>query len=408
MSESAARMTQQTICLTDTDSGIWHDAFSLTAEQGTKLAGSDSWAITKQTLRGGRSDGVDVVELDNGLLSVSVLPTRGMGLWKGRHGDLPLGWNSPVRRPVHPSFMDLTERSGLGWLTGFNEWMCRCGLSSHGAPGLDSAIDNNGNPIETPLTLHGKIACLPAHHVEVTVDPAAADGRGSLSVTGVVDETMMFGPALQLRSTLRTVAGSSTLEITDEITNTGGQPTELELLYHTNFGRPFLEEGACFAAPVAQVAPVNARAAEDVATWTRYRGPQAGYVEQCYFVDLLGDDDRASLAVLHNSAASCGVRLDFSLRELPHFTLWKNTQAEADGCVTGLEPGTSFPNHRRKEREQGRVISLEPAQTYTARLGITVLADSEAVAASLADVARLQASAEPHVHSQPLPDFPLK
>lgn len=401
-------MDQQTTILTDTAAGIWHDSLELSSEHSGPLAGSSHWSIKKRTLRGGRSHGVDVVELHNGVMSVSVLPTRGMGLWKGQHGNLPLGWNSPVTLPVNPAYMDLTERNGLGWLTGFNEWMCRCGLSSHGAPGLDSAIDNNGNPIETSLTLHGKIACVPAHYVEVSVDPAGGDGRGVLRVTGVVDETMMFGPCLQLRSTVELEAGSSALKITDEVTCTGGQNTEMELLYHTNFGQPFLEQGSRFAAPVREVAPVNGRAAEGIDNWTEYAGPVPGYVEQCYFVDLAGREDGASLAMLHNAEASRGVRLDFNLRELPHFTLWKNTQAEADGCVTGLEPGTSFPNHRRTEREHGRIISLAPGDTYRTQLALTVLDSSEAVAASLADVRQIQDSVELRTHRQPEPGFPLR
>ena len=46
------------------------------------------------------------------------------------------------------------------------------------------------------------------------------------------------------------------------------------------------------------------------------------------------------------------------LEELPCFTLWKNTAAEADGYVTGLEPGTNFPNLRSFERFVGENWNL--------------------------------------------------
>ena len=98
---------------------------------------SASWRITKRTLRGGLSSGVDVVEVDNGRLKVAILPTRGMGIWKAWMDGFELGWKSPVRGPVHPAFVPIGEPSGLGWLSGFDELMCRCGLHSNGAPDFD-------------------------------------------------------------------------------------------------------------------------------------------------------------------------------------------------------------------------------------------------------------------------------
>jgi len=73
---------------------------------GLLLAGSDQWSITTRTLRGGVSEGVEVIDLCNGPLTVSVLPTRGMGVWKAQYKELRLGWDSPVQRPVHPQFVD--------------------------------------------------------------------------------------------------------------------------------------------------------------------------------------------------------------------------------------------------------------------------------------------------------------
>ena len=57
---------------------------------------------------------------------------------------------------------------------------------------------------------------------------------------------------------LETAAGSNRLTIIDEITNLAGVPGELELLYHTNMGRPFLEPGARFVAPIVAVVPRDA------------------------------------------------------------------------------------------------------------------------------------------------------
>ena len=65
-------MSESTV-LTDVENGEFQESCRISAGNGS---------IFKTTLRGGLSEGVDLVELHNGDLSISVLPTRGMGIWK--------------------------------------------------------------------------------------------------------------------------------------------------------------------------------------------------------------------------------------------------------------------------------------------------------------------------------------
>src|SRR5438132_973586 len=128
--------------LTDAVHDLWLDHF---ATGNDRLAvGPGEWSIRKRTLHGGLRDGVDLIEIDNGALSYSILPTRGMGLWQGQYRGHHLGWRSPLRGPVHPRHVEESGRGGLGWLAGFDEWLCRCGLSSNGPPGMDVHTDRNG------------------------------------------------------------------------------------------------------------------------------------------------------------------------------------------------------------------------------------------------------------------------
>ncbi len=395
-------MTSKTTVLTDLGEGIWIDAFELRESADLRLGAGSGWSIRKRTLRGGVSDGVDVVELDNGALSVSILPTRGMGLWRGRFRDVEVGWQSPVKRPVNPAFVELHDRNGLGWLAGFNELLCRCGLSSNGPPGVDSIVDVAGNCNETPLTLHGKIANTPAHRVEIRADFA---GAGLLSVRGEVDEASMFGTALRLSTTYETAPGSNRLTIRDEVRNLSARPLEVQLLYHTNVGRPFLDEGARLVLPIRQAAPRDPRAAEDVATWQTYRGPTPGYAEQCYYAELIGDDRDETTVLLRNAAGDRGLSVEYGIRTLPCFTVWKCTQAEADGYVTGLEPATNYPNFKAFERSQGRVVTLRPQQTYATQLALAVQTTAAEVSAVERRISELQNRAHPIVHNRPLASF---
>ena len=366
-----------------------------------KLPGNHDWAIRWTLLEDGISAGVEVFELKNGPLTVSVSPTRGMGIWKAEFKGVPLGWESPVRRLAHPRFVDLKSRNGLGWLDGFNEMLCRCGMASNGPPGNDPGAKS---PVESDLTLHGRIANIPAHDREIDVE----EETSTLRITGIVDECTMFGPQLRLESTLRTVVGSNSFEVLDEVTNLGGAPAEFEMLYHNNFGEPFLGEGSKLLCPSAEVAPRNERAAEGIATHADYLGPTPGYTEQVYFHRLLADAAGETVAMLRNAAGDLGLSLRFSTRQLPCFTVWKCTQSERDGYVTGLEPGTNFPNHKSFERQMGRVISLEPGQTYAMQLKFAVHTTKSEVAAVEQEIAQLQSRQATVVHQQPMPGWSVE
>lgn len=365
---------------------------------GLRLAGSDDWRIESRTLRGGVSENVHVVELDNGGLKVAVLPTRGMGVWKAQLGETPIGWTSPVRRPVHPRHVELTARNGLGWLDGFNELICRCGLAFNGPPGQDEGARS---PIESHLTLHGRIANTPAHSVEVSVE---ADTE-SLSVTGIVDETTMFGPQLRMTSTISTRAGSNSFSLSDVIENTGATGAELQLLYHTNVGPPFLEAGSSVLCPARTVVPRDARAAEGIDEFASYLGPTTGYAEQVYYFDPIADAANESLVLLRNGAGDLGLSVHFDRERLPCLSVWKCTQAEADGYVTGLEPATNYPNFKSFERQQRRVVTLGPGEQFRSWLRLEVHSTASALADVQERISALQIRSGPEVRREPVLPF---
>ena len=339
----------------------------------------------------GLSQGVTTVELDNGPLRVTVVPTRGMGLWRLECNGQNLGWQSPVRGPVHPALVPLVEPSGLGWLDGFDEFMVRCGLESNGAP----EFDDDGR---LAYPLHGRIANRPAYHVELQ----AADG--ALRLVGKVEETRFHFLKLRLTSTLTIRPGATGIELSDTVENLSASPAETQMLYHVNFGPPLLDAGAQVVLPAAAVVPRNAHAAADVATWNSYAAPQAGYEEQVYFCQLRGDDQGRSRALLKNAHGTLGASLRFDIAELPCFTIWKNTTALEDGCVTGLEPGTNFPNPRGFEGEKGRVRKLAPHASVSYQLGIDCHPNESSVRAAEQQIAALQGE-PPTIASAPLPDW---
>lgn len=358
---------------------------------------SPPWSLTWRTLRGGRQEGVALVAIESDALALTVSPTRGMSIVDGRAGDVRLGWGSPVKEIVHPSTIDLGRRGGLGWLEGFNEWLVRCGLESAGAPDRDVLTNNQGERIETELTLHGRIANLPASEVELVCERAPPF---AVRLRGRVDERQMFGPQLELWTEIAFVPGRSGFRVTDTVTNRGGAPQELQLIYHVNFGPPLLGDGARLHAPLARVTPINARAAAAIDGYAHLGGPVAGFVEEVFcLAPKAGDDGRTRVALV-NPAGDRAAVMSYGLAELPCLTLWKQTGALADGYVVGIEPGTSFPRPRRIERERGHVPVLAPGASRTFAVEYAFPKNRRQVAAALAAIARLQGAA-PRVDRAP-------
>jgi Domain of unknown function (DUF4432) len=389
--------------LTDVAHDLWVESFAMTGSDAG-LPASGPWSVVKRRLRGGRRDGVDLIQVDNGALAVSVVPTRGMGIWKGQFGGRRLGWDSPIADgPVHPGFVNPLDGGGLGWLEGFDELLARCGLETNGAPYEVRTVLPDGSESHTTYPLHGKVANLPAHFVAVHV---AEEPPHAITVEGHVDEARPFGPRLRMVARLTTTPGSNRLVVRDEFTNLGDSPAEMVVLYHWNFGPPHLDPGARLVAPVRTVAPRDPRAAEGIGHYDVYGGAEPGFAEQVYYLELLGlGEEGRSLAMLRNAAGEEAVVLRFRTTQLPAFTLWKCTRGPQEGYVTGLEPATNYPNPTPIEKARGRVVTLAPEQTFVVETALEVLDTRQAVAEVEEEVGALQSQGAPTIHPAPVEPF---
>ncbi len=345
-------------------------------------------------LQGGPADGIDLVEIDNGHCQINVLPTRGMGIHRAEAGSVRLGWQSPVAGPVHPRLVPLMEPGGLGWLFGFDELLCRCGLESNGPPVFDSA-----NRLIHPL--HGRIANTPAQTVKLMID---AD-QGVIELCGETVEARLFHNSLRMRTTLRTRLGEAGFTLIDEVENFSAEPSWLSLLYHINIGSPWLEPGSQVKLPLRAIAPRDAAAVKGLSSWQRCQGPQANHAEQVFYTQLAADDAGQTQVLLHDAEEATGVGLKFNVQQLPWFVLWKNMRMPEDGYVTGLEPALNLPNPNGFEREKGRARQLTPGQSLRFELAFEVYNGAPEVEAAGATIEQLQGQQPPTVFNEPHPEW---
>jgi hypothetical protein len=230
-------------------------------------------------------------------------------------------------------------------------------LLSNGAPEFDA----QGN-VRYPV--HGRIANLPCHSLEVEIQPEL----GILEVIGRVTETRFLVYSLELESRMRFQVGRNTIDIRDTVTNPLTSPGSMQLLYHINLGQPVLQSGSRLVAALDRLAPRDPRASEGVDTWDACDGPESGFREQVYYATPLMDENYWTEAMLTNHDRSLGYSVHFDCRTLPYFNVWKNTAGVEDGYVLGLEPATGLPNARSFEEQNGRLVRLQGGQSRTFRL----------------------------------------
>jgi len=374
--------------LLDTDKNIYVKDLEITEKvlctcpkSGKKAEGIIR--VRARRLSGGRQDGVDIIEIDNGTLRFTVCPTRGMGVLHAAKGNLPLKWDAVARGPVHPKFVSLSDPSGLGWLDGFNEWVVRCGLESNGAP----EFDENG-VLKYPL--HGRIANIPAYKVELTLD----ENTGQVTLEGVMEESRLFFKRLELKSVYTTMPYADDFLLTDTVTNLSGASGDFELLYHINTGMPLASPGARISVPFKVMAPRTTDAAAELGHWDKCDPESPGSNEVVYFFEPAGDATGNCTAMLTGTSQTEAFALHFNNKQFPYFCVWKSRLENGDGYVIGMEPCVGFPNTKSFEKSQGRVVPLAPKGSRSFDLRFEILTEKDRIDAIQKKIDALQGAVE--------------
>jgi len=375
---------ERTWIITDSGSSFSTSDFAI---PGPELGLGSGAFCRKRTLSGGRQAGVELIEISNGIVSLRVCPTRGMGIIDGSFGPHFLGWRSPVREIVHPQYINLYDLGGRGCHYGFDELLNRGGIEWSGAMGDDEVVNNMGNRSRIFLPLHGKVGWTPAFRVVLNSQEAC------LTLDGEIPEQNVFGVNYVLRTRLTLRRDSSRIEIEDKLCNLGAMPGEYEMLYHTNFGPPFLEEGAHYLGTYDRVIPRDEFAAAGLSEMNRFGAPSPGFTEQVFLFRAVADASGFAHQLLSNAAENLAVRVSFAVGTLPYTILWKRTAAMEDGYVVGLNPCTDLPNPRGVEREQGRLATIGGLGEVVFRHNIEPVEGKSAVKALIDSIRALEVPA---------------
>lgn len=322
--------------------------------------------IRRSTLSEGKATGTSLAEVTTGSgLVFDVLPGRGMDVSALLFKGFPLHFSSQTG-VVHPRYFDPGDRGMLrGFFGGF---LTTCGLRNAGFAGWDDGEE---------FGLHGRISNTEAEDVSVAKE--WSDGVYSLELRGILREAAFRGEDFVLSRRYATSLGSNGFTINDRIVNRSRRSEPLLLLYHFNFGYPFIGRGASCTIPAREAwrvvdARTELRPFSDC--FSKVEFSTALEVDDGLVLVHRADAVEGTTATVEISNAHCWndrglrLRLSYSTEELPRLSTF---HVQQKGCyVFCVEPGTVTVQGREAARKRGELLVLEPDEEYPVTIQVEV------------------------------------
>lgn len=297
----------------------------------------------------GRAKGTEGYRIENGLLSFTVLLDRCLDIYDLRFGGKLVSYLSETG-VVNPAYY---EPSGNGWLRSFcGGFLTTCGLTQAGEPCTFDGAEQG---------LHGRISNIAAKNVSATY------GRGresfSFCLSGEVRQACHQGEDLLLRRSITAHYGKPSLIIEDEISNNGPERSPLMLLYHFNFGYPFLCENTQLLLPPCETRGFDEHSEAHKKEYNDFGGSAFG--SELTLVHKLKDSGQTGFSITDDD-----ITVDFSYdsAELPYIAQWKRLHEKS--YVMGIEPCNNHINGAAWERENGTLRYLLPGESIVNRFEI--------------------------------------
>ncbi len=245
------------------------------------------------------------------------------------------GYDSPARFLPVPDNFDHTFPGGM---------LYTCGLLNVGPQCTDTRGDNEFHP------LHGR------YHGNSASNLFAYSDNENIYVGGEVRETEQWRHAFSIKRKYKIPVWSSEIFIEDEIKNLTPNKFEYSILYHVNFGWPFLSERTRLILPAGcETKPRTDYARDKISSQCIFSQPIDNEPECVYFNET-GNNCEPKAEII-NDELKITASLEWSKDTLPRLSQWKSMRSGE--YVLGLEPSTCYTMGRSDEREHGELRILE-------------------------------------------------
>jgi len=302
------------------------------------------FGVRRMVCDDGKAKGSTIYEVRNGNgLCYDVLADSGLDLGQLSYRGIPVSWLGKPGSVSPYSFFPLENEFNNTFSGGM---LFTCGLLNAGEANVDKG---------QLMPEHGRYHSLSA----AEICAAFSEEEHSIVLSGKITQGQLFAHNLELRRKISSPVGQDSIIVEDVLYNNTPEPAEYMLLYHCNFGYPFLDESLKLELPEStKITPGNDHSkGKEIDLRCEFTSPVDGYEERVFYHDVPGKDNKAGLRAV-NKTLGIGVSLEWSTGTLPHLTVWKSMRST--DYVLGLEPSTNHVIGRKRAREAGTLLSIPP------------------------------------------------
>jgi len=297
---------------------------------------SSLYSARRVELKDGRGNGHRLIEIKTAAgLRAAFSESRCLDILELEYRGVNLGFlskNGIIESPiVNPETHSFTKY----WAGGF---LSTCGLRNTGP---NCEIDGEFFPI------HGHIGLTKADYINVDVN------ENEITVSGRIRETALFGHCLELERKITIPSDGAKITVSDTVHNLTPEEQPVLLLYHINFGFPFLSEGLELNFPEGEVCGRTELAQKHIAEHNKVSPPKDGEKELVFFHTPSSKDVCVGLT---NPQLGVKANINYNAAALPVLAQWKCMRS--GDYALGIEPGTSFIRGRKEELANGYNVKV--------------------------------------------------
>lgn len=257
---------------------------------------------------------------------------------------------------ANPAFYDPWETE---WLRTFSGGLLTtCGPTHLGSPCTDEG---------ERLGQHGRWSALSAKQVCDHTDYE----KGEIIIEGNLSDSAPFGHKLKIHRKIKAELGKSHVIVEDTVKNDGSRPVPLNILYHVNFGYPFLSEETEIFVPSENCEGYDDYTTARIGERNSVKSPCGENSEKNYLHTFKSDNGFVT-AWVHNKNIENGLGfyMTFDSEKLPFMTQW--VLEDVKDYVLALEPSNVPCESRDVLRKNGLLPFLNPGESvdFSLKMGV--------------------------------------
>jgi hypothetical protein len=280
-------------------------------------------------------------------VTFEVAVDRGFDISELSYKGVNIGWHSPAQMPF--PLHDPGSEEGWGFLRNFDGFMVTCGLDHFSRPHEADVSHYNHPHLKTrKMPLHGRISVEKARLLSYGVDTVTLE----IVCEAIVRQASLFGETLELRRRIQLPVFGSWLIVEDTVTNRGFRPTDHAIMYHVNFGYPFLEDTLTVEGlPNPLLSELRSQPPH----------PFDDFGEKVDVVDSRITPHQVPV-VLRNEKCGIAASFEYSQATLPKLAVWRAYQSGI--FALGIEPRTD------PRSSDDRILEPGENRRYSLRFGL--------------------------------------